>query len=725
MGRATVVYASSADGKPVSGHGTAARAVYAFVADPEVQVPAEAVACLRAELDLARPPVGRSLEDLVAEVRVWSEDLAARFARLPDATDTEGRRVLAHRAALSCAPLCLAMGAWLQWLSGPGNADDPSVLDVLALYAGDVGVGYPGVSRGSIYLGLLRRLGLSEHAVPLRRLTADQRVSDLAFRLPALLLAISRRPEDFRGELLGADLCLRSHGMPLAVGLVREVLPAAVDWDGLDPARARFGEEETPLALSRRIATAFAATRPEADVAVRTGFAWTLAALRTWTEQQYDELRESSLPAYEMAELLRLRAREGSVYHQDFSLEGKPLSTWLTEARADPGPLLAALTRSRLVRPGDAASSPLVNGLVSERGRMFRVFSNADLAVIRRWIDSLDPDGNNPRMPEWSAAGVHEPVAVAEALRRGPTDLGRAPTSVREAYHRLMTRTDSPALRSWSHSYVTGWLARSRFGMDERTMPLPRRWDSAGLRPWLQAQHDRHSVEFEENADIPLPSRDAVIDDTLQTAPLTLIDGSWLHGFCDYELAPSEIGHSLFETYWDELGNGLARLNHPLLYRQVLREMDIDLPPTASPEFAHWPGLRDKSFELPVYWLCVGRFPRTFLPEVLGLNLAMELSGVGGSYRRARLALRKYGFNTRFVDIHNTIDNVATGHAAWAADAIDTLLATLPDTPFGERDRVWDRVRTGFRSLTPPDGVRARRAARRAKRASPPLELPA
>src|SRR6185503_16242456 len=157
--------------------------------------------------------------------------------------------------------------------------------------------------------------------------------------------------------------------------------------------------------------------------------------------------------------------------------------------------------------------------------------------------------------------------------------------------------------------------------------------------------------------------------------------GSWLQGFTDYELASSEIGHSLFAIYWDELGNGEASLNHPRIYREVLRGMGVDLPPTASPEFARWTGFRDASFELPVYWLCVGRFPRTFLPEVLGLNLAMELSGVGGTYRRARLALKAYGFSTRFVDIHNTIDNVATGHSAWAADAVDSLMAALPETP--------------------------------------------
>ncbi|WP_198539145.1 iron-containing redox enzyme family protein, partial [Streptomyces graminilatus] len=312
---------------------------------------------------------------------------------------------------------------------------------------------------------------------------------------------------------------------------------------------------------------------------------------------------------------------------------------------------------------------------------------------------------------------VASPTAVAAALRAGHRDPGRAPSGVREAYHLLMRRTDTPALRSWAERYVAGWLARSGHGMDSSAMPLPGRWGREGLRPWLQAQHDRHGAEFEENAEVALPSREAVVDDTVQTAPLTLIDGSWLQGFTDYEQASSAIGHSLFETYWDELGNGEPRLNHPLIYRDVLKEMGVDLPPTDSAEFARWPGFRDESFELPVYWLCVGRFPRTFLPEVLGLNLAMELSGVGGTYRRARLALRAYGFSTRFVDIHNTIDNVATGHSAWAADAVDTLMAALPETPGrGGREETWRRVRVGYRSLNPPSGVAARLGARLATR---------
>jgi hypothetical protein len=81
------------------------------------------------------------------------------------------------------------------------------------------------------------------------------------------------------------------------------------------------------------------------------------------------------------------------------------------------------------------------------------------------------------------------------------------------------------------------------------------------------------------------------------------------------------------------------------------------------------------------------------------MNLAMELSGVGGSYRTARRFLKHYGFPTIFVDLHNTIDNVAAGHSAWAAEAIDAHLEAASD--YVDIVEEWQRVRTGYESLAP------------------------
>jgi hypothetical protein len=727
--------------------GTDARTVYVRASDPEVLLLSGGLLEeVRGELDRLGAPdspapdaampelAGESWDPMVDAVAAWAEEQTrVHLALLERVDDDASREVLVRRAALGCAPLGMVIGAWLQWLSAPGNADDGVVMRILSLYAADLGVGHPRASRGSAYLALLRHLHLSEHAVPASRLAFDPRIADSAFYLPSLLLAMSRRPDDFRPEILGADLCLRAAGLAPALAVVRALSPHAVDWEALDPAGERdvsdvdgsAGRRERSAVTASRDALAALVEQEGAAAAdrARLGFRWARAALARYTGELYRDLDAARDPRHEMAELLRRRAREGSVYHQGFELGDRALTQWLRQARTDPDGLLDALATSRLVKPGRSGASPLVTNLVSERGPMFRVFAPEDLSVIRRWIDALPARSGSAPVPSTSdhvASGpdarVEAPLAYRlTALDRAPAP-DRAPVTLREAYHLLQRRTDTPSLRRFAEDYVRGWLARARYDMRSAENQLPPSWGPEGLRPWLLEQHDRHAAEFASSEG--LPAKEALIDSTVQLAPLTLIDGSWLQGFTDYEHASSELGHFLFEIYWDELGNGELRLNHPLIYREVLAEMGVNLPPTASEEFARSPLLRDGSFELPVYWLCIGRFPRTFLPELLGLNLAMELSGVGGSYRRARIALKTYGFSTRFVDIHNTIDNVATGHSAWAADAVDTYLAGLPAAPgSGAHEAIWRRIRTGYRSLNPPSGYWARRAQRRAQRA--------
>ncbi|MGA6161329.1 iron-containing redox enzyme family protein [Amycolatopsis magusensis] len=671
-----------------------ARAVYQVAADPECALPGGALLTeIRAELHR----FSGSHHDLAERedaARCWSGERAERYR------DFGGDAGAVSRAVLDCAPLASLTGAWLQWLTSPGNAEDAVALRLLALYAADVGVGRPHASRGSAFRALLRHLGLFEQAVPAARLALDHRIGDAAFVVPAVLLAMSRRPGDFRAEITGADLCLRAVGLLPALTFVRDTAPTAADWTALDPGAAR--QDGADPAGQCRLAAA------ECDgERVALGFDWTLGALTAADEDLHAELTAARAPAYEMAALLRRRAREGAVYHRDFTLAGRPLAEWLAQARSAPEPLLDALAGSRLVRPGRAEASPLVTSLISDRGPMFRVFAEQDVAVIRRWIDSLP--AASAEVPRLSTRSIPPRLPSFTS----PGEDGREPADLRAAYHALQHRTGTPALRRYSTRYVRRWLARAGTDLDSVELPLPGEWPAEGLRPWLSDQHERHAHEFELTADAPLPSREALVDSIVQLAPLTLIDGAWLQGFTDYELAATDIGHALFDTYWDELGNGRPDLNHPRIYREVLAEMDVRPPPTGSPEFAAWPGFREESFALPVFWLCIGRFPRTFLPEVLGLNLAMELSGVGGSYRRARIALRHHGFSTRFVDIHNTIDNVATGHSAWAADAVDTYLSALPPAAeAGARAAAWTRVRTGYRALTASTGWLARARGR-------------
>ncbi|MFD7134476.1 iron-containing redox enzyme family protein [Streptomyces sp. NPDC059894] len=697
----------------------ASRTLYALALDPEAVFPgAGFTERLRAEVrGLPAPETeGAGLTELRDGVAAWSARERDRCLALlgecdaPDAVPGTAA-VLAERAALACAPLAVVAGAWLQWLSGPGTAEDSDALSVLALYASDVGVGQPNASRGSAYVALLQEAELAGYAVPTSRLTLDQRIADREFYLPAVLLAMSRHPEEFRPEILGADACLRVAGL----------LPALVVAAGGADGAGRWAERlrsEPPAPGWDPVWASLLAQEEKTGERVATGFRWAWAGLERWHEDVYADLCAARDPAFTMAELISRRAREGAVYHHRYELDGRPLNELLREARHDPAPLLDALAASKLVRPGRSGASPLVNGLVMERGPMFRVFSPEDLSVIRRWIDSLPAGTSAVAPPPGAGRPVSHPLPalLRSGPAPGPTGTNPTPTDVRSAYHLLQRRQDTPELRRYAYDYASAWLARARHGLDKSPDQLPTPWTPQGLRPWLLDQHDRHDQAFADGDNEPA-SREELIDSTVQLAPLTLIDGAWLQGFTDYEHAAAEHGSFLFETYYDELGNGVHDLSHPVVYRKLLAQMDVHLPPTDSPEFANWPGFRASSLELPVYWLSIGRLPQTFMPEIFGLNLAMELSGVGGSYRRASIDLRHHGFSTRFVDLHNTIDNVATGHSAWAADAIDAYMSAIVLAQGVEaQTAVWERIRAGYRSLNPPSSFWARQAARRARR---------
>jgi hypothetical protein len=385
-------------------------------------------------------------------------------------------------------------------------------------------------------------------------------------------------------------------------------------------------------------------------------------------------------------------------------MEGCPLSARLAEAANNPLPLLETLARSRFVRPGDASRSMLVNGLVSPRGRMFRVFPDHELATMRDWIEVL------PAASPWAppvlepSPGPHPPAPDLSGPT--PAEEDRAPASLREAYYLLQGRALPPALRAYAVSYVQRRLHRVRRGISDPSRALPAQWSASGLRPWLLGQHDLHGQAFEEmERNQVAHTREDVIRSTLQLAPLLLIDGAWLQGYTDLGCACSAVGRPLFRIFWDELGNGERQLNHPRIYRDLLASMGVELAGTGTWEFAFDPRFDDASFATPVYWLCLGKLPASFQPEVLGMNLAMELSGVGDGYREASRFLRAHGFSTQFVDLHNTIDNVGTGHSAWAADAIDAFMSDVAHTQGSAAiPAAWARVRLGYDSLAAARG---------------------
>lgn len=678
------------------------RDVYRYVIDPEVFLDSGNVrALLQRGMCAAREVKARSRQDTLTALRDWQRrqlcEYQAIFERAAEIEHTaEVRRILLRQTT----PVAGALGTWLQGMSAPGVFEDEVQLKLMTLLACDVGVGKPESSRYDEFKTLLRCHGLAGCAIPTNELHALHVIEDTAFFLPASLIAMSRRSDEFAPEISGIDWCLRMLGLFPCWEVLATA--ASIDWKRLDLSCISEGVECDLRATSEWVVEQFRNQGTHVAARVDRGIAWCLDALNQWGRWLVEFCDLSLDPVQAMARLVQERAREGAVYHGKLKLNGQTLSARFKQAQEDPFTLVRALAESRLVRPGQPDRSPLINDLIDPNGPMFRVFSKEDIRTVRRWIDHIGTPGVVSPLKQRGVESVTRGNPAKFEIKRGDTSFGLTPGNIREAYFLLQGRALAPKTREFAVSYVEEWLTHARASIDRADRSLPREWRPGVLREWLLDCHDRNGAKFEQSNTDEMPSRDQVIHSTLQLAPLTLIDGAWLQGFTDCRLASSRIGFSLFETYWDELGNGVYAINHPKIYRDVLRQMGIELPPTGSLRFALDRRLEEVSFRLPVYWLCLGKLPLTYMSIILGMNLAMEFSGVGGTYRSIQRFLRHHGFSTLFVDIHNTIDNISTGHTAWAARAIDTYMQKILNLRDSSRvESEWDKLRTGYESLSP------------------------
>ena len=159
-------------------------------------------------------------------------------------------------------------------------------------------------------------------------------------------------------------------------------------------------------------------------------------------------------------------------------------------------------------------------------------------------------------------------------------------------------------------------------------------------------------------------------------APTKLVDGAWLYGVLVHWRNPRFT--DLVKTYVDELGEGAPDKNHVLLYRSMLARHGL--------EQLH--DLPDDRYRQGLVQLALGWNAEIFLPEVIGFNLAYEqlpLHLLISAYELNELGLDPYYFT-----LHVTVDNLDTGHARRACQAVWDTLPRLDDG--GE---FWRRVREG------------------------------
>lgn len=623
------------------------------------------------------------------------ESIRNGYRRLAEtiATDKANSHALFVKAALESAPLLIGSQYLIHGVCGNWNNEARYAMAALRIHAADVGVGQPGANRIQRYQELLRQYSLADAGEDLLRAVADPRISDGAFNFASTLSVLGHFPESMTAEILGANLYLRHCGLLPSFEFIARDDPSACQFLDLrrNPAS---GTDDLCEFAETAVREFFVHSGVTGRNGVRQGYLWARWQTEVMSEALMDVLERWLDPREAARHLISCRRLDACQYHEKTQLNKVPMKPLLQVD--DSLTFLDNLAASVYVRPGKPESSPLLTSLIEPRGKMFRIFNRDDIAILHRWIAGL-PYADAPQQHAACQIWKDDSILMGARVPNNDARVPAARLSPRQAYPRMLRMELTPAEESYSRHYVTRWLNSAARGVARGQCPLPKRWAPGVLRQWLQGQHEAANQSLEPDEEPP--SRKDVVADIVSLAPLTMIDGAWLAGFAHPAVASTAYGSRLFETLFDELGNGIESLNHPVIYRHLLKTVHGELPATANPDFSNAACFNAENFELPVFWLSVGRYPQTFCPEILGLNLAMELSGVGGGYRRTHKALVAYGYPTMFVDLHNSIDNISSGHTAWAAASLDAYLSAFPRN---DHDELWARVRTGFLALNPP-----------------------
>jgi hypothetical protein len=187
----------------------------------------------------------------------------------------------------------------------------------------------------------------------------------------------------------------------------------------------------------------------------------------------------------------------------------------------------------------------------------------------------------------------------------------------------------------------------------------------------------------------PEASGDEVNEDV--PSIIQVFDGSWLQGFADVERADFEEYGWLFRIYASEHGDGDWDYNHCQIFRRAFAQLgpDVMLPKTDRRLY----DLFDIGVAA-VTTLAVALNTRRFMPEILGINLGIEATGVGGSYMDQWKNARGPGARWRALAwrLHNSIDNYADGHTRWSLSAVQSFMRRVKDATPSAVEREWQKI---------------------------------
>ena len=593
------------------------------------------------------------------------------------------------------APLALLEGAWLQSLTLTANNAQASVNHLFACYLGLLG-GDEADSPAFAYRGWLHRCAISLPSPLAWHFAQDPRIGASALDFTAVQLALGLQAFSLIPEALGFTFAYLRSASPWRMSAVPET------------------QRSTRLAtMNSHVEAALQALSADAK-------AWPKVAQGFSLYQHHEALYLKGLSAFaqqrstlagQVAAIFRRKLSFARGYHAGVELGGRNLEAWFAETPFDISGFLSAFASSQYA--SGKTGQRWFDRLVQFGGPMFGVFAQAEMQLINAWLDQLSTSPTAevaiPPGAEWS--GKPMPATQREWVDPAMAKFGWKFCFIPSRFRAIDNRRLFNRLINQDLSADTLFIAKRRVEQVLRgTQPiwqgkakLNRRffdYTPESFAQWIVQIHAQEVAKRKPFQAPPKLRKEEYLWLIRQFAPAILVDGCWLQHMGEAANQDRRVQRLLYRTYAEELGEGQIEWNHPKIYLDLLQGLGIDLPAIETVEFSSLPGFLDSAFDLPSYLLAISQFPRTYLPEILGLNLAIELSGLGGGYMQLAEELRYWNINPLIVTLHLSIDNLANGHAAMAAEAIQNYMDGL--LTYGEaelRQQLWKRIWVGFLSL--------------------------
>lgn len=586
-----------------------------------------------------------------------------------------------------CAPVILTEPCWLQAVSQAATCQTPLAVKLMSVYLQ--------LTQNRPYLHLYRAwlLAAGYDPPPMQAwaFAEDATIDGCIFDFAAIQLALASFPRVFFPELLGFTLAY------CQAPALSDYFPAAEQLQTPDSpsrfmsARKQSAASQLPavMTVTRDYFQLFADQTKDLWRRLQCGF-WLYQAHKQRCYRQFSLQSEHVLsPDQAFVELLQTKAAAAFGHHGKIRLAGQSLDDWFKQSPFDSEDFLTALKQSPYIDPQNPADSPLLK-LFDFGGPMFGVLDEAEKKIVTNWLIAEKTGHQNQPVTAQTTA-----ISPLKIDNHAVSSIDYAKLDNRKLYYYLVNADLFPEVITAAENKVRGILRLSQLCS---WLPF-KRYSHQAFDDYIAALYRNEVDAYEPLEGAPKLAKQAYRWGIEQFAPTILTDGCWLQNANQASAYPA-ISGILHKIFSDECGNGILEQNHPYIYRQLLDSLAIDLPPIHSEAFINYPGFISGAFDIPVYLLAISRCCGRFLPELLGLNMAIELSGLGRVYLRLAEELKYWDINPAIVNVHISIDNLASGHAALAKKAIrlylDEILAA-----YGERDMhlQWRRIYTGYRSL--------------------------